>query len=78
MSSRFDREARAKAVLLVKDHVGGYELEWVVIKAVSARWGTSAEALRTWLRGFDVDAGQVPGVSTESVREIRELKRTCA
>ena len=78
MPSRFDKQARAKAVRLVKDHVGDYESEWAAIKAVSARLGTSAETLRRWVRQFDVDAGQAPGVPTESAREIRDLKRKCA
>lgn len=77
MPSRFDKETKAKAVRLVKDHVGDYESEWAAIKAVSARLGTRAETLRTWLRQSDVDAGEAPGVSTESAREIRELKRKC-
>ncbi len=75
MPSRFDKQTRAKAVRLVKDHVADYELEWAAIKAVSARLGTSAETLRKWIRQAEVDAGQAPGVPTESAREIRELKR---
>ena len=47
-------------------------------QVVSARLGTSAETLRKWIRQSEVDAGQVPGVPTESAREIRELKRKCA
>lgn len=78
MPSRFDRGAKAKAVRLVKDHVGDYESEWAAIKAVSARLGTSAETLRRWIRQSEVDAGEARGVFTESVREIRELKRKCA
>jgi transposase len=78
MPSRFDKQTRAKAVRLVRDHVGDYESEWAAIKAVSARLGTSAETLRKWVRQAEVDAGQAPGVPTESVREIRELKRKCA
>jgi transposase len=35
----------------------------------------SAETLRKWLRQAEVDAGQAPGVPTETAREIRELKR---
>ena len=78
MPSRFDRETRAKAVRLVRDHVGDYESGWAAIKAVSARLGTSAETLRKWIRQSEVDAGEAPRVSTESAREIRELKRRCA
>jgi transposase len=78
MPSRFDKETRAKAVHLVKDHVGDYESEWAAIRAISGRLGTSAETLRKWVRQAEVDAGQAPGVATESAREIRELKRRCA
>ena len=78
MPSRFDKETRAKAVRLVRDHVSGYGSEWAAIKAVSARLGVSAETLRKWVRLAEVDAGAAPGVPTESAREIRELKRKCA
>jgi transposase len=78
MPSRFDKETRAKAVRLVKDHVGDYESEWAAIKAISARLGTSAETLRRWVRQSAVDAGEAAGVTSDSAREIRELKRKCA
>lgn len=74
MPNRYDKDLREKAVRLVRDHVGDYETEWAAIKAVSGRLGMSAETLRKWFRQFEVDAGQVPG-TTESAREIRELKR---
>lgn len=78
MPSRFDKETRAKAVRLVRDHVGDYESEWAAMKAVAARLGTSAETVRRWVRQSEVDSGAVPGVPTESAWEIRELKRKCA
>ena len=71
----YDRETRAKAVRLVHDHVGDYATEWAAIKAVSGRLGMSAETLRKWLRQSEVEAGEVAGVTTESARQIRELKR---
>ena len=55
--------------------MGDYATEWAAIKAVSGRLGMSAETLRKWLRQSDVDAGEAPGVTTESARQIRELKR---
>ena len=77
MPSRFDKQTRAKAVRLVKDHVGDYESEWAAIKAISVRLGMNAETLRKWIRQSEVDAGEAPGVPSESAREIRELKRKC-
>lgn len=35
----YDRGTRAKAVRLVRDHMGDYATEWAAIKAVSAVWG---------------------------------------
>ena len=78
MPSRFDKETRAKAVRLVRDHVADYESEWAAMKAIAARLGTSAETVRKWVRQSEVDARQTPGAPTESAREIRELKRKCA
>ena len=42
---------------------------------IAARLGMSTEALRRWVRQAKVDAGQAAGVTSESAREIRELKR---
>jgi transposase len=71
----YDRQTRAKAVRLVRDHVGDYATEWAAIKAVSGRLGMSAETLRKWLRQSELEAGEAAGVTTESARQIRELKR---
>ncbi len=35
----------------------------------------AAETLRKWIRQAAVDEGQVPGVSTEASKEVRELRR---
>jgi transposase len=78
MPSRFDEEARVKAVRLVKDHVADYESGWAVMKVIAARWGTSVETVRKWVCQAEVGTGAAPGVPTESAREIRELKRKCA
>jgi transposase len=75
MPSKYDEQTRAKAVRLVIDHVDDYDCEWAAIKAVSARLGMTAETLRRWVRQAQIDAGQAVGVSSESAREIRELKR---
>jgi transposase len=78
MPIRYDKDTRAKAVRLVVEHAENYDSEWAAITAVSARLGMSAETLRKWVRQAEIDAGRAPGVSTETAREVRELKRKCA
>jgi transposase len=75
MPSKYDEQTRAKAVRLVTEHVEDYDSEWAAIVAVSGRLGMTAETLRRWVRQAAVDAGKAGGVTSESAREIRELKR---
>lgn len=75
MPSKYDQETRAKAIRLVRDHVGDYDSEWAAISTVAGRMGMSAETLRKWLRQAAVDEGAAPGVTSESAVQIRALKR---
>ncbi len=75
MPAKYDEATRAKAVRLVVDHRDDYDSEWAAMKAVSARLGMTTETLRKWVRKAEVDAGEADGVTTESARQIRELKR---
>jgi transposase len=75
MPSKYDEQTKAKAVRLVTEHIEDYDSEWAAITAVAGRLGMTPETLRRWVRQAAVDAGQADGVSSESAREIRELKR---
>jgi transposase len=75
MSSKYDAETRARAVRLVRDHVGDYDSQFAAIKAVAARLGMSTEAVRRWVRQAEVDGGEAPGVTSESAKEIKQLKK---
>ncbi len=77
MSSRYDKELKARAVRLVRDHVGDYDSEWAAMSAVSARLGMSTETLRKWVRQAEIDDGQRPGSTSEETAEVRALKRKC-
>ena len=74
MPVRYDQETKAKAIRLVREHAGDYPSEYAAITAVARRLGMTPETLRKWIRQAAVDEGQVR-VTTESAREIRELKR---
>lgn len=75
MPVRYDQDTKAKAIRLVREHVSDYPSEYAAITAVAQRLGMTPETLRKWIRQASVDEGQAPGTSTESAREIRELKR---
>jgi transposase len=77
MASRYDENTKARAVRLVREHAGDYETEWAAMRAISARLGMSAETLRKWVRQAEVDAGEAPGMTTDTAREIRELRCKC-
>ena len=75
MSARYSAEVRAKSVRLFREHSGDYPSEWAAMRAISGRMGMNAETLRHWVRQAEVDQGQAAGVTTESAKEVRELKR---
>jgi transposase len=75
MPSKYDKQTKAKAIRLVTEHRDDYATEWQAITTVAGRLGMSAETLRKWIRQAAVDAGQADGVTTEQVRENRELRR---
>jgi transposase len=75
MRVKYDKDTKAKAVRLVRDHAADYESEWAAISAVAGRMGMSAETLRKWIRQADVDEGKTAGVTSSESAEIRELRR---
>lgn len=81
-SQQFSPEVRERAVRMVQEHQGEYETQWAAIRSIAEKIGCSAEALRTWLRRAERDAGQRPGLTTDEQqrlkaleREVRELRR---
>ena len=75
MPVKYDQDTKAKAIRLAREHAGDYPSEYAAISAVARRMGMSAETLRKWIRQAAVDEGQAPGVTTESSKEVRELRR---
>jgi transposase len=78
MPGKYDQETKAKAIRLVREHAGDYPSEYAAITAVARRLGMTPETLRKWIRQAEVDEGRAPGVTTETSREVRELRRKVA
>jgi transposase len=78
MPSRYDASTKAKAIRLVREHRGDYPTEYAAITAVAGRLGMSPETLRLWIRRDEVDSGKAAGVTTEELKEVRDLKRKVA
>jgi len=74
MPKKYDAEFKARAVRLVRDHVGDYGSVNAASVAVGAQLGVARESLRRWVAQAEVDAGARPGVSTAEIEEIRRLK----
>lgn len=75
MARKYDEEFKARAVRLVTDHAQEYDTRTACISATAKRLGASYESLRRGVNQAEVDTGVRDGVSTDSVRELRELKR---
>ena len=69
MQVKYNQDAKAQAIRLVREHVGDYPSEHAAISAVAGRMGMSPETLRKWLRQAEVDAGQAAGVTTKASKE---------
>ncbi len=74
-SQQFSPEVRERAVRMVQEHQGEYETQWAAIRSIAEKIGCSAEALRTWLRRAERDAGQRPGLTTDEQERLKALER---
>ena len=80
--SKFSDEVRERAVRMVLEHGPEHGSQWEAIRSIAGKIGCSPEALRIWLRRFEIDSGRRPGVVSDEQarlkdleREVRELRR---
>jgi transposase len=73
--SRYPPEVRERAIRMVFDHEDEYESQWKAICSIADKIGCSSETLRNWVRRAETDAGFRPGLTTDQVEELKELRR---
>lgn len=66
---------QARAIRLVQQQRSDYPSVTAVCRALGDELGVSRETLRNWARQADIDAGEVPGVTTGENEEIQRLRR---
>ena len=75
---KYPLELRHRAVRMVAEALerGDYSSEFEAIRMVAMRLGIkSPETLRRWVRQAEIDSGSRPGVTTQELAQIRELKK---
>ncbi len=70
MPKPYPREFREDVVRVARNREPG-----VTLARVAADFGVHEITLSKWLRAAEVEDGVKPGVTSETARELRELKR---
>ena len=73
--SRYSPEVRERTVRLVREHGPEYPSQWAAITSTAQKLGCAPEALRSWVRQAERDAGQRPGLTTEERARLKQLER---
>ena len=81
-ANRYSPEVRERAVRMVLESERDYPSQWQAIQSVASKIGCSPDSLKAWLKRVQIDAGEVPGITTEEhewmkalEKENRELRR---
>ncbi|KOG53702.1 transposase [Streptomyces virginiae] len=74
MPKKIDAALRSQAVRLVTEHRSEYSSERAVHIQVADSLGVSRESVRRWVMQYEVDAGQVAGVTSDDREELRRLR----
>ena len=75
MPKKYDPEVKARAVRMVREHMGDYGSVTAASVAVGAQLGIARESLRRWVAQADIDDGVTDGQTTSEQNELVQLRR---
>ena len=74
-ANRYSPEVRERAVRMVLEHENEYPTQWQAIRSIAGKIGCSPDSLKAWLKRTQVDAGDLPGTTTEERERIKALEK---
>jgi transposase-like protein len=74
-ANRYSPEVRERAVRMVLEHEREYPSQWQAICSIASKIGCSPDSLKAWLQRSQVDAGEIPGTTTEERERIKALEK---
>jgi transposase-like protein len=60
---------------MVLEHEGGYASQWQAIQSIAAKIGCSPDSLKAWLKRAQIDAGQLPGATSQEQERVKALEK---
>ena len=74
-TKRYPPEFKERAVRMVRQLRAETGQEHGTIQRVAEQLGCGVESLRTWVKQAGIDAGEVPGMTTADVEELKALRQ---
>lgn len=74
-TTRFSPEVCERAVRMVGEQAPAHPSQWAAIKSIAEKIGCTPETLRSWIRRYERDTGQRPGLATTYAERLRQLER---
>ena len=72
---RYTKDYKERAVRMVRQLREELGQTHGTLQRVADQLGCGVESLRTWMKQAEIDAGEVPGVTTSEAARIRELEQ---
>jgi transposase len=75
MRKRYSPDFRKRPVRLVEELQKEGSSQWAAIHALSEKLGCVPETLRRWVRQSRRDQDKRPGLTTDELEELKQLRR---